>query len=218
MSTRTSTRRSGRRSHRPSTGRPLWQSPFTWLFALVIVAGVLAVVLSGSDGDTDVAQTGSVEVAGAPLPAFELPDPAVGLSVPAIEATTLAGESITIGADDGPRIYGLFAHWCPHCQAELPTLGEWLRSNDLPGDLEVIAISTSVDSRADNYPPSEWFEREEWPAPVVLDSEQGDIARSMGLTAFPYWVVTDGDGAVIGRLTGRLTTDAFEQLVALATS
>ena len=68
--------------------------------------------------------------------------------------------------------------------------------NELPADVDVFAISTSVDEGAPNYPPSEWLRNEGWPAPVLRDSAQGDLASGYGLASFPYLVAVDSDGKV----------------------
>ena len=40
------------------------------------------------------------------------------------------------------------------------------------------------------------------------------MAEAYGLPAFPYWVFVDADGTVAGRLTGELTTDQLDEVVA----
>lgn len=208
------------------TARAWWQSPIVWVAALVFVALAVTIVLSsGGDDSTDGGVT-PLEVAdasafGDALPLFTSPDPAIGVAAPTINASTLAGDNVTIGADGTARLYGFFAHWCPHCQAELPRTTEWLENNELPANVEVIAVSTAVDSTADNYPPSEWFADENFPAPVLIDSADRAIASGFGLTAFPFWVAVDGSGNVVARVTGGLNDSQFESLIdalALTTS
>ena len=79
--------------------------------------------------------------------------------------------------------------------------------------MEIVAISTSVDTGAPNYPPSEWFVDEEWPALVVADDADSILAQGFGLTAFPFWVAVDADGNVVSRVAGALSTQQFESLV-----
>ena len=105
------------------------------------------------------------------------------------------------------------AHWCPHCQAEVPLVQDWVDGGNLPADVELISISTSIDPNRPNYPPDEWLRTEGWTAPVITD-ESGAVADAYGLSAFPYWVFVNADGTVAGRLTGELTTDQLDQIVA----
>lgn len=203
-------------SNKPKSTVSWWQSPVVWVGALGIAALAVVIALNvggSSDTTTAVAETGAVSIDGSPLPPFTTPDAGIGLPVPDVTATAFDGEQVQLTADGTARIYGFFAHWCPHCQAELPRTGQWLEDNELPNGVEVVAISTGVDETAPNYPPSKWFAREDWPATVMIDSETSDMANAFGLTAFPYWVVADADGNVVTRLTGEINEAQLAELV-----
>jgi thiol-disulfide isomerase/thioredoxin len=189
----------------------------TWVIVLIMVAGVAGVALAISQSDsseTDVPQTAFAETLGTNLPPFTSPDPAIGLAAPVISAQTTEGTRTQLEADGTARVIGFFAHWCPVCQSEVPTVVDWLEANPLPANVEVVAISTGVDEGRGNYPPTEWFEAENWPAAVLLDSEDSDLALGFGLTAFPFWVAVDSDGNVVARLAGEIDDAAFGALVA----
>lgn len=198
------------------TQRSPVSNPLVLVGALVVVAAVVAVIIAlVSGGDDEVAttdsieafETGPVQVSGTFLPGLTNPDPAIGSPVPEIDGISFDGEAISVGGDGAPRLYGFFAHWCPHCQDELPRISAWLDANDPPGSVDLVAISTGVRADQDNYPPSAWFEREGWPDDVIVDSDQSSIAQAFGLTAYPYWVGADADGNVAFRLTGSLTDE-----------
>lgn len=200
---------------------PKASNPLVLIGALVVAAavaaGVIAWVASGDDevettDSPEAFETGPVQVSGTFLPGLSNPDPAVGSPVPEVDGISFDGDSVSLGADGAPRLYGFFAHWCPHCQEELPRISAWLAANDPPGGVDVVAISTGVRPDADNYPPSAWFEREAWPDDVIADSAESSIARAFGLNAYPYWVGADSDGNVAFRFTGSLTD---EQLVSV---
>ena len=57
------------------------------------------------------------------------------------------------------------AHWCPHCQAEVPRIVALAEQGRLPEGVDVAAVSTAVDATAPNYPPSAWLDRVGWPFP-----------------------------------------------------
>ncbi|MBN99526.1 MAG: hypothetical protein CL438_02470 [Acidimicrobiaceae bacterium] len=159
-------------------------------------------------------ETGAVEIIGEALP----PDESVGHVAPGFKAQpNTSAEMIEIQPDDGTiRLIGFFAHWCPHCQREVPRVAQWLNENGLPNGVEVVAISTSVREGTPNYPPSEWFEAENWPTQVLVDSSEKTIAAAYGLTGFPFWVLVDGEGFVVHRSSGELTEEQFAYLVYLA--
>jgi len=188
-----------------------------WVIPLILAAGVIVVIIAASsrsstDSTAD-GETAFAEALGTPLPAFAEPDPAIGLPVPTISAQTFEGDRVQITNDGTARLYGFFAHWCPHCQDELPTTVEWLENNTLPDGVEIVAVSTSVDPGAPNYPPSEWFEDEGWPETVVVDDAESVLAQAFGLTAFPFWVAADSEGVVVSRVSGALTDQQLETLI-----
>lgn len=195
-----------------------WASPLLWILLLVGGAALLAILLASRE-DTPVSvalETSTVEISGQALPPFSDPDLGLGQSAPSITATTLEGDRVQVPSAGSPRVIGFFAHWCPHCQAEVPNVVEWLDAADLPGGVDVLAVSTSVNESADNYPPSAWFARTRWPNTVLLDSPEGEIAASYGLTAFPYWVAVDADGTVARRHSGSMDEATFRDLMAAA--
>lgn len=192
---------------------------------LVVIVGVIAVVAArGSRNDAtekvDQQQTAPVEVSGAPaLP--ELTDAgadaAVGETIPTVTGTDFDGEAVTIGPEDGKAKVIIFAaHWCPHCQRELPILVEHLKSSPLPDDVELLTVSTAVVEERGNYPPSSWFAEIGWSAPVLADSDAGDASKAFALPGFPYFVAVDADGKVVARTSGEIPTDEFDALVEAA--
>jgi thiol-disulfide isomerase/thioredoxin len=156
-------------------------------------------------------------VAGSPLPEFDgSPDAAVGRVAPTFSTVNPQGEPVSLTHDGKAKLVGFFAHWCPHCQAELPRVADWLAENSLPNNVEIVVVSSAVDPGRANYPPSAWFDREAWPLNVSVDSVNSGIAEAYGLSAYPFWVVIDGNGHVLARTADELTTAQFADLVALA--
>lgn len=93
----------------------------------------------------------------------------------------------------------------------------WLDAGGLPAGVEVISVSTAANSSRDNYPPDEWLAREGWSPPVLVDDGEGTVAEAFGLSAFPFWVLVDGEGTVVAQVGGMVDLDALGQaLEALA--
>jgi thiol-disulfide isomerase/thioredoxin len=180
----------------------------------VIVIAFGAAVIASRGGDSDVSQTASVEVDGAPLPQLGQGDDAsLGMVAPTLVGSDFDGSTVEVTPGDGPRLLVFLAHWCPHCQAEVPLLAPYLASGDAPEELQTVAVSTAVSSSRDNYPPDEWLEREGWPTPVLRDDTSNAAANAYGLTAYPFFVLIDEEGAVVGRDSGEMPIDQFDAWV-----
>jgi thiol-disulfide isomerase/thioredoxin len=187
------------------------------LAVVVVVAIVVAVVAGGGSDDSADAtrwETAAVQVSGTPLPEFdktESPDPGVGETIPTVEGKSIYdGSAITIGPDSGdgePQMIVFLAHWCPHCQREVPLLVD-LADDGVFDGVKVTAVATGTNSDAPNYPPSAWLQDDEdWPFPVMADSPSGTAAQAYGLTGYPYFVMVHPDGTVAGRGSGELPED-----------
>jgi cytochrome c biogenesis protein CcmG/thiol:disulfide interchange protein DsbE len=191
------------------------------LAAVVLVALAVALIGGGGGDDgattasSDAATTGTVVVSGTPLPELtdSADDPAVGMTFPTLTGVDQSGEPMTISADGGPMMVLFVAHWCPHCQREVPVVQSWVDDDGLPPGVDLVTVSTAIDPSRPNYPPDAWLAREGWTAPVLVDSD-GTAATAAGLPAYPYFVAVDGDGKVAVRTTGELTTDQLDAVAA----
>ena len=170
-----------------------------------------------TDEPTVVQETGSVAFEpGTQLPPLtEGPDPAVGQPSPFVEGERFDGSIITIGGDTGqPALYVFLAHWCPHCNDEIPELIELNDSGRLPDNLDVVAISTGAASDRDNYPPSEWLVEKDWPWDAMADDENLTAIQVFGGNSFPFTVLVDADGTVLARRAGSATADQIADWLA----
>lgn len=209
------------------------RGPLIWYvgLGLVVLLGIVAVIAARGSGDDDVsdevvaAQTSEVVIddgSADPLAPFDRAaesDAALGATIPSVSGTSLDGEPMTVGPDDGTAKVILFlAHWCPHCQAEVPRIVDHLADTPMPDDVELLAVSTSVVADRENYPPSTWLDDEGWTGPVLADSEQGLAGEVFGLSVFPYFVAVDAEGQVVGRTSGEIPMEQFDELVQAAQS
>jgi thiol-disulfide isomerase/thioredoxin len=193
-------------------------------FVAIAAILVLAIVLTGGEADAG-PQTGDVTVEGQALPVYPSQgfanlgdDPAIGQTIPSLSGVDLDGNPMSIGPGDGPMGIAFLAHWCGHCQAEVPRVAEWVAGGGGVEGVELMAVTTSIDRLRDNYPPDAWLEREDWPAPTMRDDEQGSAHFAYGAGGFPFWVFVNADGEVVARTAGQLDTPTLEGLLTLAGS
>lgn len=156
-------------------------SPFVFVLIGVVAVAALVTVVAVISGGSD-------EGSAAPLTA------------PTLEGTDTAGQPLTIPSE-GPKLVVFLAHWCPHCQAELPLLVDWIDSGGVPDGVEVYGVSTAIDPNADNYPAEDWLAREGWEQPTLVDDDNSDAA-AYEVEGFPYMAFVDAGGTVVDTLSG----------------
>lgn len=116
-------------------------------------------------------------------------DPAIGMTAPTLNGFRFDGSPFAIAPDGRAKMVVFLAHWCPHCNREVPVLQSWAAADGVPGDLDIIGVSTAVNARRDNYPPSRWIVDKGWTWPVLADSANSDAATAYGVSAFPTFVI-----------------------------
>jgi thiol-disulfide isomerase/thioredoxin len=191
-----------------------------WLVGGVIAAviAIAAIVAISASSKKDQLAVGTVQefsevaVTGDALPAFDSaanPDPAVGMIAPTLTGKSFTGNVVTTESTGTPTLTIFLAHWCPHCQREVPLLVEWEKSGKMPAGIDIVAVATGTDSANPNYPPSEWLARENFPAtwPVMADSADKVGGNAFGLAGYPYFVLIGGDGKVLWRASGEVPMD-----------
>lgn len=195
-----------------------------WVGAVVLI-GVIAIVAVISakgkheDPVKDWDEGAEVTVAGDPLPQLTDPaaDAAVGAEVPEISGTSVIdGEPVTIGDTGKAKVIVVTAHWCPHCQREVPQIVKHLQSNPLPENVELYSLTTGMDSKAANFPPSAWLQAEKWTAPTIIDDADGTAAAALGVSGYPYFVAVDAENKVVACTSGAIGIDRFDDLVTVA--
>jgi cytochrome c biogenesis protein CcmG/thiol:disulfide interchange protein DsbE len=213
------------------------KKPLPWLWiglaVVIIAAAVIAVVSSGDDEGLSVGSVpeNSTVVSGAPGESkgevwpitvtgtaldpwvSEDDDPTIGTTAPGLSGFTFDGSAVNVDPSAGPVMLVYLAHWCPHCNRELPKLLEWKAGGGVPDGLQVIGVTTAVNPDRDNYPPSEWIVNMGWDWPVLADSENNDAAVAMGVSSFPFVIIIGTDGTVLTRWAGEVGVDGIQERV-----
>ncbi len=149
------------------------------------------------------------------LPRFsaDSADQAVGMQLTAVQGTEAYSDAALVidPADGTKRVWMVWAHWCPHCQQELPELNAWWpeAKDGFPG-AELVTVTSSIDASRGN-PLEQYLEESQFAFPVIVDTDT-EIAAQVGVNAFPFWLVTDGDGTVLFRTAGALPMEQVEQM------
>jgi len=170
---------------------------------------------AGDNSSSSAAETQPVTVAGAALPAPPEAgnDTAVGMTAPTLKGFTFSGSPIDITPGGRAKMVVFLAHWCPHCNREIPVLQQWAAAGGVPADLDIIGVSTAVTAQRDNYPPSTWLVNKQWTWPALADSENSDAATAYGVAGFPTFVIVGADGKVKVRSSGELPIADLDALV-----
>ena len=202
------------------------------IVVVVVVVGVVAIVAgrgsSSSGGGASPSggtvvpsgnlDYGQVAVSGAALvPMSDTgADPAVGSVFPSVTGQQFDGKQLTIAPDGKPHIIMVVAHWCPHCQAEVPRIQKWLDKDGMPADVELVTVATSNDPAKGNFPAANWLRREKWSVPTIVDDKQNQAGTALGVSGFPYFIVTDAQGKVVYRTSGEKTEAEWNALLQAA--
>ena len=196
------------------------------LYIMLVVVGIAGAVSIGTAGGSTKTTTGSgvtvpggvvaaefqkVKVTGDKL--VQLPqggaDPAVGKAAPTLTGYDLEGRPVTIdpGSDGKATMVVFLAHWCPHCNYEIPVLNEWKAKGLMPPNLRVVGITTASDEVKPNWPPSKWLVAKEWTFDQFADSEGTEAAIAYGASGWPFLVFIDAAGNVTSRVSGEVPVE-----------
>jgi thiol-disulfide isomerase/thioredoxin len=201
----------------------------TILYVVLVVVGIAGAVALGTSGgssdtttDTVVTVPGGVQPAEyqkvsstggllAPLPESGA-DTETGKSVAVLKGYDLQGRPVTIDpAGEGKATMVVFlAHWCPHCNREIPVLNKWRESGEVPTGLRVIGITTGSKADQANWPPSKWMTAMKWPFEVMADSEAQEAARAYGVGGYPFMAFVGANGKITARTSGEVPVEQIQ--------
>ena len=164
----------------------------------------------------------AVTVIGDPLPDYGGSiegDPAIGMVAPGLVGEDYTGAPVVAAhGTDRATLVVFLAHWCPHCNDEIPELNALRDAGRFPADLDIVAVSTAIAPDRPNFPPSRWIVERDWTYPVIADEldmtiEAFTAATAYGVTGFPFMTLVGADGTVLARWSGSAGADTIEALV-----
>lgn len=192
---------------------------------VIVVLALIAVGITvfGKNDDptaSDVVEYRPVTITGDALPA-EYSDAqgtqlneAVGTQAPDINGSNFKGDAVNVTKDGKGKAIVFAAHWCPHCQKEVPLLSTWIKDNKSKyPNVEFYLVATASSPTRANFPPSAWLNKVKWPSPIIADDNTFTAANAYGLGSYPYMVFLDGQNKVVTRTSGELAVTDFANLV-----
>jgi cytochrome c biogenesis protein CcmG, thiol:disulfide interchange protein DsbE len=192
---------------------------------VIVVLALIAVGITvfGKDDDpttSDTVEFRPVTVTGDALPS-EYSDAegtqlneAVGVQAPDITGSNFKGDAVNITKDGKGKAIVFAAHWCPHCQKEVPLLSTWIKANKAKyPNVEFYMVATASSPTRANYPPSAWLNKVKWPSPIIADDNTFTAANAFGLGSYPYMVFLDGQNKVVTRTSGEIAITDYANLV-----
>jgi thiol-disulfide isomerase/thioredoxin len=138
---------------------------------------------------------------------------ATGETAPTVVGEDFDGNEARIENDGRAKAIVFLAHWCPHCQNEVPAVQAWLDSGGGVEGVDMYSVATAMNSTKDNYPSSEWLDREGWTVPVIVDDVDDSVYRAHGAGGFPFWIFENSDGTVAVRVAGSTPIAELEQIM-----
>ena len=196
------------------------------LYIVLVVVGIAGAVSLGTAGGSTKTTTNSgvtvpggvaaaefqdVSVAGEQLALAPESgeDPAVGKAAPTLTGYDLAGRPVTVdpGSDGKATMVVFLAHWCPHCNYEIPVLNEWKAKGLMPPNLRVVGVTTASRQDQANWPPSKWLVAKKWTFDQFADSEKQEAAAAYGVGGYPFLVFIDAAGNVTSRASGEIPVE-----------
>jgi thiol-disulfide isomerase/thioredoxin len=194
--------------------------PVLWVaFGAIAVLLVAAIVFSGEESIGGAGEFGDVTINGESLPLMDngaavvANDPANGSTAPEANGIDFDGSAVAISHDGNPTAVVFLAHWCSHCQAEVPTVQAWLDSTGGVPGVDIVSVTSSANSGQPNWPPSDWLDRENWTTPNIRDDSDSSLFQAYGGRSFPYWVFLNGDGTVAHRQAGRIDIGQLQTIM-----
>lgn len=133
-----------------------------------------------------------------------------GSIAPAFDLMDLNGTAYKLSELKGQKVYLKFwASWCPIC---LSGLNEVDKLSADEGSFKVLTVvSPGYGGEKDSKSFKEWFQGLDTHDMIVLLDENGDIARTYGIRAYPTSVYIGTDGVLVKTQPGHVDNEGVKK-------
>lgn len=179
-----------------------------------------AAVQEENQGGTGESQDGSGEAQAGAADDEAQSDPDV-IPAPDFTLTDQFGQTHTFSDYKGKTVFlNFWATWCPPCQTEMPDIQAlYEKYGENEGDLIVLGAANPKTEEAPYNQDktveevTQFLEEKGYTFPVVMDTT-GELFAWYGIRSFPTTFMIDKDGNVFGYVSGALSADMMESIVA----
>ena len=142
-------------------------------------------------------------------------DAGIGAAAPVVNGYDFNGDAVSldVAASGAPTMVVFLAHWCPHCNREIPRILEWASTLGVPDGLRIVGVATGSRNDYPNWPPSAWLTDMGWKWETMADTQDGSAFAAYGGTSFPTMVLVGPDGTVKNRFSGEVEVADLDRLV-----
>ncbi len=190
--------------------------------SLAVIAVIALLFVVSSNGNPDISTTDAarqfqdVKVNGTALPDApsnpEVADTSLGLPAPGVSGKYFDGTPTDLLVAGKPTMIVFAAHWCPHCNAEIPIISGMINDGAAKG-IDNVAVATSSDESKPNFPPETWLKgKMGWKWKTIADDKNNSLAAAYGVTGFPTMVFIGADGLVKARTSGEQPKEKLQEL------
>lgn len=143
-------------------------------------------------------------------------EPAV---IPAVDFTLQDqfGNTHSLSDYEGKTIFlNFWATWCPPCKAEMPDIQKLYENAETEGEnaLVVLGVATpGLGGEQSQEGVAAFLEEKGYTYPVLMDTT-GELTMAYGISSYPTTFMIDRDGNVFGYISGQLSLEMMEDIVA----
>jgi peroxiredoxin len=129
----------------------------------------------------------------------------VGAQVPAYTTTSLAGDTVTVGATGTTTVLNVWATWCESCREEMEALDS-LRTEFSSRGARVIGVSVDLG----DVEKVRRFAESNKLGFIVAHDPEGEIQKSYQVVGVPTTFVISRDGHLVWKHTGNIADNFAE--------
>lgn len=195
----------------PKPAKRNWAFPA--IIAAVVLVGIVIVLIAALGKEdtpaSDITLAGGGPGDAAPVLTVEGGPTEQGQAAPSISGVDMyTGRTVSLQEMQGkPTLLTVWAHWCPHCQKELPIIQQL--SQEQAGNFNFLTVSTSAGSQpaAGQYATPATLMKTQGITMPSLRDDGTKAMQALGAEGFPTLLMIDADGNAVGKASGEMPKD-----------